>query len=251
VLPRTNLSGRFLFLIVASVDSVAGPQSEAMGSSKVENINQLQAMEDAKFTLDELRLEFYEREKYTLEREWRDNLTPRWQSAKEIIESSPHLKKLVLIPKKKNLEEIIKRKHAQIIQNATSELGRWLLKELLKNREMEEYKEIKKWISHIDYKECANSLDEAKTNRVTDGMIAEAKSVPIEMLLNGPVINSKKRYQVLCPIHKERTPSFTVFCSTNTYKCFGCGEGGDSIDLQMKLLGCDFLSAVRSLVATK
>jgi hypothetical protein len=222
-----------------------------VGSSKVEITNQLQVMEDTKFTLDELRLEFYEREKYTLEREWRDNLTPRWQSAKEIIESSPHLKKLVLIPKKKNLEKIIKRKYSQLIQNTTSELGRWLLKELLKNREGEEYKEIKKWINHVEYMESANSRDLAKSNRVTEEMIVAAKAVPIQMLIDSPRINSKKRLQILCPFHKERSPSFTVFITTNTFHCFGCGCGGDSIAFQMKLLGCDFLSAVRSLAATK
>jgi DNA primase len=33
----------------------------------------------------------------------------------------------------------------------------------------------------------------------------------------------------LCPFHQEKTPSFTVNIARNTYKCFGCGRGGDSI----------------------
>ena len=36
-------------------------------------------------------------------------------------------------------------------------------------------------------------------------------------------------YSGCCPFHNERTPSFVVFTSSNSYKCFGCGESGDAI----------------------
>ena len=37
-----------------------------------------------------------------------------------------------------------------------------------------------------------------------------------------------------CPFHSENTPSFTVFPKTGTYKCFGCGEQGNSVGFLMK-----------------
>lgn len=40
--------------------------------------------------------------------------------------------------------------------------------------------------------------------------------------------------QGLCPFHQEKTPSFTVHPGRNTYKCFGCGVGGDAVDFLIR-----------------
>ena len=39
------------------------------------------------------------------------------------------------------------------------------------------------------------------------------------------------RHEGLCPFHNEKTPSFTVYNSTDTYYCFGCRKHGDQIEL--------------------
>jgi DNA primase len=42
-----------------------------------------------------------------------------------------------------------------------------------------------------------------------------------------PLKKAGRIYKALCPFHAEKTPSFTVDPARRTYKCFGCGVGGD------------------------
>ncbi|MES1245020.1 MAG: DNA primase [Acidobacteriota bacterium] len=56
-----------------------------------------------------------------------------------------------------------------------------------------------------------------------------------------------RRYQGLCPIHKEKTPSFSVDPVQGLFYCFGCGAGGDAIKLHMLSTGDDFPAAIESL----
>lgn len=53
----------------------------------------------------------------------------------------------------------------------------------------------------------------------------------------------------LCPFHNEKTPSFTVSPSKNFYKCFGCGEAGDSIKFLMEHEHYSYPEALRFLAA--
>lgn len=58
---------------------------------------------------------------------------------------------------------------------------------------------------------------------------------------------SGKRYLGLCPLHKEKTPSFSVDPAQGLFYCFGCGAGGDAIKLHMLLHGDDFPAAIEAL----
>src|SRR6476659_370804 len=54
-------------------------------------------------------------------------------------------------------------------------------------------------------------------------------------------------YKGLCPFHSARTPSFTVSPARGTFKCFGCGEGGDAITFVEKTENVDFVDAIELL----
>ena len=57
-------------------------------------------------------------------------------------------------------------------------------------------------------------------------------------------------YVGLCPFHTEKSPSFNVSATRNTYHCFGCGAGGTPIRFLMEHDGLQFVEAVKRLAET-
>ncbi|MBP6312534.1 MAG: DNA primase [Flavobacteriales bacterium] len=55
------------------------------------------------------------------------------------------------------------------------------------------------------------------------------------------------RYLGLCPFHNEKTPSFNVTPNLGIYKCFGCGEAGDSITFLTKHEHLSYVEALKWL----
>lgn len=54
-------------------------------------------------------------------------------------------------------------------------------------------------------------------------------------------------YEVCCPFHKEKSPSFKVHKAKNNFKCFGCGVGGSAIDFVMKYNNTSFVQAIEEI----
>jgi hypothetical protein len=71
--------------------------------------------------------------------------------------------------------------------------------------------------------------------------IQMAKSYPISRILG-----SKKL--VFCPFHKDEVPSLSINHQKNLWKCFGCGKGGNVIQLVMEMEGMGFKAAVKKLL---
>src|SRR6266566_1616129 len=55
---------------------------------------------------------------------------------------------------------------------------------------------------------------------------------------------SGKSFKGLCPFHNERTPSFYVFGESQTWRCFGCNEGGDVFTFVQMQQGLEFREAL-------
>ncbi|NWF30021.1 DNA primase [Streptomyces sp. PKU-EA00015] len=53
----------------------------------------------------------------------------------------------------------------------------------------------------------------------------------------------------LCPFHDEKSPSFQVSPSKGLFYCFGCQEGGDTLDFVMKIDHLSFSETVERLAA--
>src|SRR5436853_912926 len=64
-----------------------------------------------------------------------------------------------------------------------------------------------------------------------------------------PLKRAGSTFKALCPFHQEKTPSFTVSPSRQTFHCFGCGAGGSVFRFVMEYEHLDFPAAVRKLAA--
>ncbi|HEU5314209.1 MAG TPA: DNA primase [Candidatus Udaeobacter sp.] len=62
-----------------------------------------------------------------------------------------------------------------------------------------------------------------------------------------PLKRAGTNFKALCPFHQEKTPSFMVSPSRQTFHCFGCGAGGSVFRFVMDYEHTDFPSAVRKL----
>lgn len=56
-----------------------------------------------------------------------------------------------------------------------------------------------------------------------------------------------RHFKGLCPFHSEKSPSFIVSAERQSFKCFGCQEGGDVITFLQKYDGYSFYEALETL----
>ena len=98
-------------------------------------------------------------------------------------------------------------------------------------------RELKRWKRYISpVKREIDDLD-----------IQQAREVELKEVIDIPLKKKGSNYVGLCPFHNEKTPSF--FVKGNRYKCFGCGESGNTLDYFIKVNGFTFLEAVKKLIS--
>jgi DNA primase len=87
---------------------------------------------------------------------------------------------------------------------------------------------------------------------IADEIINEIRARADIVAVIGQHVQLKKagrNWKGLCPFHGEKTPSFTVTPARDSWKCFGCGEGGDIFSFVMKRDGLSFPEALKVLAA--
>ena len=62
-----------------------------------------------------------------------------------------------------------------------------------------------------------------------------------------PLKRAGANFTALCPFHREKSPSFNVSPSRQSFKCFGCGVGGTVFKFVTLYQSIDFPTAVRQL----
>ena len=74
--------------------------------------------------------------------------------------------------------------------------------------------------------------------------------VNIVEVITSDGVDLRKRgrlHEACCPFHYEKTPSFKVDEVKGTYKCYGCGEGGDAIQYLIKRKSLSYREAMHHL----
>ena len=87
---------------------------------------------------------------------------------------------------------------------------------------------------------------------LTDAVKQAKQSLGIratEIIANGLYIDKWNNKTLIgcCPVHKEKTGSFSWNKKNNSFKCFGCGENMDIIDYYINHKGMNFIEASKEL----
>ena len=64
-----------------------------------------------------------------------------------------------------------------------------------------------------------------------------------------PLKRAGTEFRAICPFHQEKTPSFFVNPSKQSYYCHGCGAGGAVFNFLMQYENVDFPESVRRLAS--
>lgn len=90
-------------------------------------------------------------------------------------------------------------------------------------------------------------MDSAEMARVVAGIRDRFPVSGVASKAGVKLLRAGNELKACCPLHADRTPSFTIYGEDRRFRCFGCGEGGDVLDLVMKLYGVKLRGAIEML----
>ena len=62
-----------------------------------------------------------------------------------------------------------------------------------------------------------------------------------------PLKKKGREYWACCPFHGEKSPSFSVSASKQSFHCFGCQKSGNAVGFLMDYDHMEFVEAIESL----
>lgn len=77
--------------------------------------------------------------------------------------------------------------------------------------------------------------------------IRQANPLPPVVGATVKLIRAGREWKACCPLHADKSPSFTIYDEGRRFNCFGCGAGGDVLDYVQQLHGCTLPEAAAML----
>ena len=177
--------------------------------------------------------------------------TPQRLSDRELLETFPEARDLVPVKlaewrwKGKRARRIVR--EMQAVVNRLSSAGeRWVMTELIKEWTLPHLRLINGHIVRLDRLQSL-VLNIPRRGQVSEADITQAREVPVSAIV---AVSLKKAGQTCvghCPLHDDKSPSFHVYPNTNSWYCFGCKRGGDTIAFIRLRYGLSFRDAMHYL----
>ena len=192
------------------------------------------------------------------EKEYYNEVEKQWRKStrfteKELLEMFPEAKSIIK-EKIKELEEIkgvqmnaIKKRLKIIKHSDTDSFSKWFCREWVKIDAGRKLIETENQVMRLK-RIISPFPNKFPKDWICERQIEQALAVPIENLIDQPLRKMGKTFVGLCPLHNEKHSSFHIYPETNSCWCFGCNQGGNSINFIRLLKNCSFPEAVKYLI---